>query len=92
MFLTLTWKERNMREKKSAKETREKIYKYIKKRGKKGATDEEGFVYLGIGGCTYRQARSALVKEGLVEASGEVRHGTSAFPATVWKITDKVFE
>lgn len=52
-----------------------------------GMTDEEGQYGLEIDGNSYRPARVALAKHGLILDSGERRKTNSGRNAVVWEIT-----
>lgn len=62
---------------------RMEVYRLIKKRGKRGCTDEEGDAALALGGNTYRPRRVELVEKGWIEDSGTKRPAASGRMATV---------
>ena len=66
---------------------RMEVYRCIKRRGKRGCTDEEGEEALGLGGNTYRPRRVELVAKGWIEDSGRKRPTQSGRMATVWVAT-----
>lgn len=66
---------------------RMEVYRHIRRRGKRGCTDEEGDEVLGLGGSTYRPRRVELVGMGWIEDSGRKRPTHSGRLATVWVAT-----
>lgn len=60
------------------------VYRYIKKSGESGATDEEVHTGLNMNPSTERPRRIELVEKGLVVDSGRKRHTRSKRLAVVW--------
>jgi hypothetical protein len=63
-----------------------RVYKYIKDKGEKGATDEETQFALAMNPSTQRPRRVELVDMGLVKDSGTTRKTASGRSATVWVV------
>lgn len=61
-----------------------KVYEVIASTGPLGLTDEEGQELMVISGNSYRPARRALVKLGLVDKSGEFRGTRAGNRANAW--------
>lgn len=65
------------------------ILKFLHARGDHGATDQELEFALKRPGNTLRPGRVGLVKDGLVQDSGQWRFTVSNRPATVWTLSKK---